>query len=244
MTYKIKFYRLTAPLKIKTVAGLKGRPADRHTRNQTTRLLFEVYGHLFAMVRPAIVSSLDGTLSLKRKGWRAVEVGCGITAVHDQGSADLNEAAGRALNRILRTEQKTVDRAVERLAEHHLNPDLLRKLPPAECHTLEDAKQAYAAAERIAPSAPSEHTAAADRLTLTAAIQGHRTFFCAYSRQALDVSRAVMVTSDRGTAGPYDAPGMAKALSISQAKLSEMLLASARTADPAARILEGRKLFN
>lgn len=243
MKYTVKFYRPTAPLKIKTVAGLKGRPADRHTRNQTTRLLFGAHGHLFAMVRPAIVSSLDGSLSLKRKGWRAVEVGCGMTAVHDQGSEDLNEAAGRALNRVLRTDKKTVDRAVAEHAAPHLNPDLLRKLPPAERHTLEDARQAYDAAELIKPEAPTE-SAAADRLTLTAALQGHRTFCCEYSGQMLDLKRAIMVTSERGTAGPYDAPGMAKALSVTQSKLSAMLLASARTADPAARILEGRKLFN
>ena len=242
MRYEVKFYRLTTPLKLKTIAGLKGRPDERHTRTQTTRLLFEAYGHLFAMVRPAIVSSTDGTLSLKRKGWRAVEVGCGITAVHDQGRADLNAAAGSALNRVLRTGKTTVDRAIADLDAPHLNPTIGDKLPEPERHTLYDPKQAYDAAEGT--TAPDPTGDAADRLLLKYAIQSHRTFCCEYSGKVLDLKRAIMVTSERGTAGPYDAPGMAKALRVTQSKLGAMLLASARTADPAARILEGRKLFN
>lgn len=242
MKYEVKFYRLSSPLKLKTVAGLKGRPDERHTRTQTTRFLFEAYGHLFAMVRPAIVSSTDGTLSIKRKGWRAVEVSCGITAVHDQGSADLNEAAGRALNRVLRTGKTTVDSAVANLDAPHLNPTLSDKLPEPERHTLHDPKQAYDAAEGT--TAPDPTGDEADRLLLKYAIQGHRTFCCEYSGKILDLKRAIMVASERGTAGPYDAPGMAKALRVTQSKLRDMLLASARTADPAARVIEGRKLYH
>ena len=83
-----------------------------------------------------------------------------------------------------------------------------------------------------------------DRALLRASIMGHPNFACPISGVILDVARAVLIEcADGSTVGPYDLPGVAKGYGKTPDDTAAALLAIARDRDPAARLLDGRRLF-